>query len=62
VWYTNNFVENAYAIADELMAKHPNLGGFLAMNEVSTVGVARALGTGAGRTSGWWASTIPCSR
>jgi ribose transport system substrate-binding protein len=43
VWYTNNFVENAYAIALDLMDKHPDLGGILAMNEVSTVGVARAL-------------------
>lgn len=43
VWYTNNFVENAYAITADLLKRHPNLGGILAMNEVSTVGVARAL-------------------
>ena len=46
VWYTNNFVENAYAITVDLLMKHPNLGGILAMNEVSTVGVARALRDG----------------
>jgi len=43
VWYTNNFEENAYAIARKLLAERPDLGGFVALNEVSTVGVARAL-------------------
>ncbi len=42
-WYTNNFEENAYDIASTLLKKHPDLAGFLALNEVSTVGVARAL-------------------
>jgi ribose transport system substrate-binding protein len=42
-WFTNNFEENAYAIAKNLLTDHPDLGGILAMNEVSTVGAARAL-------------------
>ena len=43
VFYTNNFEARAYAIARELLATHPDLGGILALNEVSTLGVARAL-------------------
>jgi ribose transport system substrate-binding protein len=42
-WFTDNFEENAYAITMDLLAAHPDLGGILAMNEVSTVGAARAL-------------------
>jgi len=42
-WFTNNFEENAYNIAMDLTRRHPELGGILAMNEVSTVGAARAL-------------------
>ncbi|MDR2021247.1 MAG: substrate-binding domain-containing protein [Treponema sp.] len=42
-WFTDNFEENAYAITVQILRDHPDLGGFLAMNEVSTVGVARAL-------------------
>lgn len=42
-WYTNNVEENAYDIARTLLAKDPAPAGFLALNEVSTVGVARAL-------------------
>ncbi|MDR2029379.1 MAG: substrate-binding domain-containing protein [Treponema sp.] len=42
-WFTDNFEENAYTIALELLREHPDLGGFLAMNEVSTLGIARAL-------------------
>lgn len=43
VFYTNNFEERAYAIAREIVEAHPGIGGILAMNEVSTIGVARAL-------------------
>lgn len=46
VRYTDNFQERAYEITRELMAEHPDLGGILALNEVSTVGVARALRDG----------------
>jgi AraC-like DNA-binding protein len=42
-WFTDNFEENAYAIAVRILKDHPDLGGFLAMNEVSTIGVAKAL-------------------
>jgi ribose transport system substrate-binding protein len=42
-WFTDNFEEKAYAITQQLLADHPDLGGILAMNEVSTVGAARAL-------------------
>jgi ribose transport system substrate-binding protein len=42
-WFTNNFEEQAYAITEMLLEEHPDLGGILAMNEVSTVGAARAL-------------------
>ncbi len=42
-WFTNNFEENAYAIARDLVAAHADLGGILAMNEVSTIGAAKAL-------------------
>jgi ribose transport system substrate-binding protein len=42
-WFTNNFLENAYAIALDLTRQYPDLGAILAMNEVSTVGAAQAL-------------------
>jgi ribose transport system substrate-binding protein len=42
-WFTNNFLENAYAIALGLCEEYPELGAILAMNEVSTVGAAQAL-------------------
>jgi ribose transport system substrate-binding protein len=42
-WFTDNFEENAYTITGELVKDHPDLGGILAMNEVSTVGAAKAL-------------------
>jgi ribose transport system substrate-binding protein len=45
-WFTDNFEENAYAITERLLADYPDLGGILAMNEVSTVGAARALRDG----------------
>lgn len=41
--YTENVEDNAYAITIELLKNRPQLGGIMAMNEVSTVGVARAL-------------------
>jgi ribose transport system substrate-binding protein len=41
--YSNNYEENAYAITLELLDAHPDLGGILAMNEVSTIGVAKAI-------------------
>jgi ribose transport system substrate-binding protein len=43
VWFTENFEENAYTITVNLLEKHPDLGGILAMNEVSTLGAAKAL-------------------
>ncbi|MDR1949108.1 MAG: substrate-binding domain-containing protein [Spirochaetaceae bacterium] len=42
-WFTDNFEENAYAITARLFQDYPDLGGILAMNEVSTIGAARAL-------------------
>jgi ribose transport system substrate-binding protein len=42
-WFTDNFEENAYAITLRLLEDYPDLGGILAMNEVSTVGSAKAL-------------------
>lgn len=42
-WFTNNFYEKAYAITAELLVEYPDLGAVLAMNEVSTVGAARAI-------------------
>lgn len=41
--YTDNFELRAYGITRELMQERPDIEGILAMNEVSTVGVARAL-------------------
>lgn len=41
--YTDNFEVRAYEITRELMKERPDIEGILAMNEVSTVGVARAL-------------------
>ncbi|HOV37856.1 MAG TPA: substrate-binding domain-containing protein [Spirochaetales bacterium] len=42
-WFTNNFEQNAYAITRELITSYPDLGCILAMNEVSTIGAAKAL-------------------
>ena len=42
-WFTDNFEQNAYAITVQLLADYPHLAGILAMNEVSTVGAAKAL-------------------
>jgi ribose transport system substrate-binding protein len=42
-WFTDNFEDNAYLITTNLLAEYPDIGGILAMNEVSTVGAARAL-------------------
>lgn len=42
-FYSNNFEERAYAITLELLDRHPHLGGILAMNEVSTIGVGKAV-------------------
>jgi ribose transport system substrate-binding protein len=42
-WFTDNFEENAYSITANLLAEYPDLGGILAMNEISTIGAARAL-------------------
>jgi ribose transport system substrate-binding protein len=42
-WFTDNFEENAYTITLRLLRDHPDLGGILGMNEVSTIGIARAL-------------------
>ncbi|GAB1483084.1 sugar-binding protein [Treponema sp.] len=42
-WFTNNYEENAYALTKQILVDFPDLAGILAMNEVSTVGSARAL-------------------
>lgn len=42
-WFTNNFQENAYAIAMDLIHKHPDLAAILAMNEISVIGAAQAI-------------------
>jgi ribose transport system substrate-binding protein len=42
-WFTDNFEQNAYAITVQLLSDYPHLAGILAMNEVSTVGAAKAL-------------------
>lgn len=42
-FYSENETERAYTITQELIANHPDLGGIVALNESSTVGVARAL-------------------
>ena len=42
-FYTENEPERAYAYTRELVADYPNLGGIVALNENSTVGVGRAL-------------------
>lgn len=42
-YFTDNFVDNAYAIAKRLTAEESDLAGIIALNEISTVGVARAL-------------------
>jgi ribose transport system substrate-binding protein len=42
-WFTDNFKENAYAITERLLEEHPDIGGILGMNEVSTLWAARAI-------------------
>lgn len=42
-WFTNNFQENAYAIAKKLMEEHKDLAAILAMNELSVIGAAQAI-------------------
>ncbi|MDR0688824.1 MAG: substrate-binding domain-containing protein [Spirochaetaceae bacterium] len=42
-WFTNNFADRAYAVTGEILREHPDLGGILTMNEISTIGVAQAL-------------------
>ncbi len=42
-FYSENEPERAYNITQELVEKYPNLGGVVALNENSTVGVGRAL-------------------
>lgn len=42
-WFTNNFEENAYSIAMDLMKAYPDLAAILAMNELSVVGAAKAI-------------------
>ncbi|MDR1108924.1 MAG: substrate-binding domain-containing protein [Spirochaetaceae bacterium] len=42
-WFTDNFADRAYAITAELLGEHPDLGGILTMNEISTIGAAQAL-------------------
>lgn len=42
-FYSYNEPDRAYAIVQDLVASHPDLGGIVALNENSTVGVGRAL-------------------
>jgi ribose transport system substrate-binding protein len=42
-WFTNNFQENAYSIAKDLMKTHADLAAILAMNELSVIGAAKAI-------------------
>lgn len=42
-WFTDNFADRAYAITGEILREHPDLGGILTMNEISTIGAAQAL-------------------
>jgi ribose transport system substrate-binding protein len=42
-WFTDNFEENAYSITGQVLQDHPDLGGILAMNEISAIGAAGAL-------------------
>jgi len=42
-FYSENEPDRAYAITRELVEAHPDLGGIVALNENSTVGVGRAL-------------------
>ncbi len=41
--YSENDPEIAYAIVSDLVARHPDLGGIVALNESSTVGAGRAI-------------------
>lgn len=42
-FFSENEPDRAYSITRELVADHPDLGGIVALNENSTVGVGRAL-------------------
>ncbi|MDR2631463.1 MAG: substrate-binding domain-containing protein [Spirochaetaceae bacterium] len=42
-WFTDNFADRAYTITAEILREHPDLGGILTMNEISTIGAAQAL-------------------
>ena len=42
-YYSENDHDRAYRIAEQLVNDHPDLGGIVALNENSTVGVGRAL-------------------
>ena len=42
-FFSENEPERAYGITQELVAQYPDLGGIVALNENSTVGVGRAL-------------------
>ena len=42
-WFTDNFMDRAYAVTGEILREYPDLGGILTMNEISTIGVAQAL-------------------
>ncbi len=42
-FYSQNELDLAYQIVENLLVRHPELGGIVAMNENSTVGAARAL-------------------
>ena len=42
-YFTENDLDKAYNIVTELLRRHPNLGGIVALNENSTVGAGRAL-------------------
>ncbi len=42
-YFCENFSDRAYLITKEIMEAYPDLGGIVALNEVSTMGVARAI-------------------
>jgi ribose transport system substrate-binding protein len=42
-FFVENDLDRAYRVVSDLVAKHPDLGGIVALNENSTVGAGRAL-------------------
>lgn len=42
-YFCENYSDRAYLITQEIVKTYPDLGGIVALNEVSTVGVARAI-------------------